>query len=242
MASSPFGCNKKSSFGSPFKGKEKASPPEDVTLIADKSQVITAIIPFGTKVSPAIRQFMHANILCPEKKRIFIYRDGNGWTNIDLKSTEQTPMLTANPIYCLKTAYTAFNDCPQVKDVIIKWTDGTVVSDYDAIDDMDGQFIDLPTATEAEESSSKSEGEVLHEMLAYVMKKMDTLDQRMTIMHEYNESSLKKLRDEQGKSSTASVGESSSTAGKSTIDISGDDKSVDADVPTRNAGKRKARR
>ena len=59
MSSSPFGCNRKNLFSN--KAKE-AAPPETVTLIADKSQVITAIIPFSTKQAANIRAHMHANV------------------------------------------------------------------------------------------------------------------------------------------------------------------------------------
>ena len=59
--SSPFACNKKDLFGS--KAKKEAAPAEPVTIIADKCQVITAVIPFNTKNAAAIRQWMHAHVL-----------------------------------------------------------------------------------------------------------------------------------------------------------------------------------
>ena len=56
MASNPFGCNqKKSVFGSSAKAKA-AIAKESVMLVADKNQIITAIVPYNSPQAAAIRQ------------------------------------------------------------------------------------------------------------------------------------------------------------------------------------------
>ena len=125
--SSPFACNRgPSPFGSKLAKAKEAAVPEPVTLIADKSQVITAIIPFQTKQAAAIRQHMHANITSNGQK-IFIYRAVNGWTNIALDATEAAPKLTCDPITTLKTAWHEFTNCSAVSTITIKWKDTDTV-------------------------------------------------------------------------------------------------------------------
>ena len=116
---SAFGCNqKKSVFGSPAKAKE-VIPREAVILVANKNQVITALIPYNSKQAATIRQHMHLNITI-DGQRVFLFRPINGWTNIALDATETNPKLTANPITALKLAYTKFNECTAVSSVTIK--------------------------------------------------------------------------------------------------------------------------
>ena len=56
MASNPFGCNqKKSVFGSSARAKAVIAR-ESVMLVADKNQIITAIVPYNSPQAAAIRQ------------------------------------------------------------------------------------------------------------------------------------------------------------------------------------------
>lgn len=180
--SSPFGCNQKNTIGSAFSGKAKeTAPPEPVIIVVDKSQVVTAIIPFGTKHAAAIRSHMHGNILIDGQK-CFIYRNMNGWTNIGLESTATAPRLTFDPITVLKKAVPEFDACPFVSTVTIKWTDGTTINGYDAIDGLDGMFDPLPVADESPQDMTdtrKTDGEILHECLVEMDKKVDTVDGKL---------------------------------------------------------------
>ena len=180
--SSPFGCNQKSTIGSAFSGKAKeTAPPEPVVIVVDKSQVVTAIIPFGTKNAASIRSHMHGNILIDGQK-CFIYRNMNGWTNIGLESTATAPRLTFDPITVLKKAVPEFDACPFVSTVTIKWTDGTTINGYDAIDDLDGMFDPLPVADESPQNMTdtrKTDGEILHACLVELDKKVDTVDVKL---------------------------------------------------------------
>ena len=146
MSSSPFGCNANRSLSGYGKAKALApAPPEPVTLVADRTQVITAQIPFNTKQAGKIRQAMHENILV-NGQRVFIYRQVNGWTTVALDSTEQNPKLTADPYTTLKIAWKAFNDCPFVDPLIIKDANNNNVT-YEGIDSL--VFDDLPAGEDA---------------------------------------------------------------------------------------------
>ena len=173
MASNPFDCNqKKSAFGSPAKAKA-VIPRESVTLVADKNQIITAIIPYNSPQAAPIRQHMHSNITI-DGQRVFIFRPVNGWTNIALNSTAENPKLTADPITVLKLAHTKFSECPSVSSVSIKWAGTEDVKTYEDIDQMEPMFTPLPESQDpVAEGQAKTEGEFLMDKLNEVDKKVD---------------------------------------------------------------------
>ena len=177
--SSPFGCNQKNLFGSKAKPKDKPGP-EPVTLVANKNQVITAIIPFNTKQAANIRQHMHANVT-HDGQRIFLYRAQNGWTNISLESTESAPKLTCDPTQTLIIAWKAFNECPLVNPLQIKWEGSDQVLGYDDIATMETQFEALPDATEdtVQAGSSKTDAEVLYDMITDTNKTIGLLQDKL---------------------------------------------------------------
>ena len=171
MASNPFDCNqKKSAFGSPAKAKA-VIPRESVTLVADKNQIITAIIPYNSPQAAPIRQHMHSNITI-DGQRVFIFRPVNGWTNIALNSTAENPKLTADPITVLKLAHTKFSECSAVSTVTIKWAGSDEVLNYEDIDKMEPMFIPLPES-QGPVAEAKTEGEFLMDKLNEVDKKVD---------------------------------------------------------------------
>ena len=179
MASSPFGCNANNLFGKKAKTIGPPAPPEPVVLEADKSQVITAIIPFGTRNAANIRKTMHDTIVI-DGQRIFMYRTVNGWTNIHLESTELVPKLTCEPKAALKIAWAAFNNCPNVSTTTLKWKGQTDTLTYDDIDNMDFNPLpvgdgDGPDAT----TGNKTDAEVLHDMLKEMTEKVETLDTKL---------------------------------------------------------------
>jgi len=176
MASSPFGCNNNSLFAKKMKTENKTNPPEPVELIADKSQIITAVIPFGTKQAANIRAHMHSKIVF-EGKRMFIYRQVNGWTNIALESTEAKPLLTVPPCMALKVAYREFNDCAAVSDVTIKWKGSTAPLTYEDIDGMESEFTPLPADGEDDTAvPNKSDGEAIYELVEKLDDKINVLE------------------------------------------------------------------
>ena len=184
MSSSPFAFSSQRGnlFGSKSKGKDKA-PPEDVTLVASKSQVITAIIPFGTKNAQAIRQHMHQNIVTetdPKGQRIFIFRQVNGWTNIHLESTEEKPKLTCDPITVLKIAWREFSACPQVGTLKIKWENSDATLAYDDIDGMETQFEPLPDESDEPSVPAKTDAEMIYDKVEQVEAKVDELNGKFT--------------------------------------------------------------
>ena len=173
MASNPFDCNqKKSAFGSPAKAKA-VIPRESVMLVADKNQIITAIVPYNSPQAAAIRQHMHSNITV-DGQRVFIFRPVNGWTNIALNSTAESPKLTADPITVLKLAHTKFSECPSVSSVSIKWAGSEDVLTYEDIDHMETMFNPLPESqAPVAEGQAKTEGEFLMDKLNELDKKVD---------------------------------------------------------------------
>ena len=181
--SSPFALT--SSRGSLFANKKAVdtSPPEDVVLVASKSQVITAIIPYGTKKSQAIRAFMHANVVSTDDStkgaRFFIYRQVNGWSTIHLESTEAVPKLTGDPITVLKTAWREFTaNCADVGNVKIKWEGSNEIMGYDDIDGMEGLFDPLPDSTNANPSTgpAKTDGEMIYELEEKIYTKVTAVE------------------------------------------------------------------
>lgn len=191
MSSSPFACNKKDLFGTKAK-KPEVAPPEPVMLVADKSQVVTAEIPFNTKQAGPIRQHMHSNILHNNQK-IFVFRsiDGaaKGWTNIALDSTEASPKLTCDPITSLYTAWREFNICPNVSTVSIKWKNEETVLGYDDIAMMDGLFDPLPVPDGtnndgAGSSGNKTDAEVIADKLVEQDEKLAKINQKLVKMTE----------------------------------------------------------
>ena len=210
MASSPFGCNQNSLFGKQNKKSTAAAPPEAVELIADPCQVITAVIPFGTKQAPNIRKTMHENIT-HDGQRIFIYRQVNGWTNISLESTETAPKLTADPITALKTAWREFNSCPFVSAVNIKWKGQNNVLGYDDIDHMETQFVPLPTGDESDEPK-KTDGEVIFDTINEVKDKLVAMDTKISYLTDVIDSIYKMAKDKNGESSSNQLVESGSSS------------------------------
>lgn len=99
---------------------------------------------------------MHTNINTDDGSRVFVFRQGSGWTNISLHSTASCPALTLDGVQTLKQSIMRFNECPQrqVSSVTVKMADGTVVA-ADAIDNI--AFTDLP-AGEASADSNASAG------------------------------------------------------------------------------------
>lgn len=180
---SPFGCNRKNLFQ---KKTISSSPAEPVTLIADKSQVITAVIPFGTKHAGTIRAHMHENIKTDDHQKIFIYRSMNGWTNISLESTETSPKLTCDPITTLINAWTQFNACPQVGKLVIQWKGESAELGYDDIANMEGKFDPLPEETMAQADDqaggSKTDAEIMMDMIETNTKSLTTLSESVTAL------------------------------------------------------------
>ena len=179
--SSAFGCNspqKNSLFKSKMAGKQTVTP-EDVTIVIDKCQVITALVPFQTKQASAIRTHMHQNIL-DNGQKIFIYRSINGWTNIALDSTESAPKLTCDPITTLKIAHKEFNACTAVGNVYMKWKGTEDLLPYEAIDGMEGHFDPLPEDQVVESTvAEKTDAEMLADTLDTIERKVDSLDTKI---------------------------------------------------------------
>jgi len=177
-SSSPFGCNpKKSVFGAkPVLDKQAA--PEPVVLLVDKSQVITAMIPYNSKNAPLVRAHMHEHIQ-HEGRKVFIFRAANGWTNIGLDSTAENPKLTCEPITTLKTAWAAFAACPHVGKLTIRWKGEDKELKYEDIDGMEGMFDPLPEGTPDSSGPSmdkKTDAEYLMDKLIVIEKKVEALD------------------------------------------------------------------
>ena len=179
-SASPFSFQKKNS---PFnKGKQKANdPPEEVTLVVCKFKVVTALIPFGTKQAKNIREHMHANITSDDGMRYFIFRNENGWTNIDLRSTAEEPKLTGEPVDVLKKAHEEFTKCQHVSKVIVKWDSGEPIDAPMEFDCLPDRFTDPPADNNDDDNDDGSTVSVsekvdnLGTQLAHVITQVDSL-------------------------------------------------------------------
>jgi len=179
-SASPFNFQKK---GSPFgKGKQKANdPPEEVTLVVCKFKVVSAIIPFGTKQAKNIREHMHANVTSDDGMRYFIFRNENGWTNIDLRSTAEEPKLTGEPVDVLKKAHEEFTKCQHVSKVIVKWDSGEAIDAPTEFDYLLDRFTDPPADNNDDDNDDGSTVSVsekvdnLGTQLAHVITQVDSL-------------------------------------------------------------------
>ena len=94
--------------------KQAPSPPEPVTIIVHRNQVVKLMIPFQSPLAKNIRACMHSNILNQAGFKIFIYTDSQGWTNVALDSTVSVPKLTEEPLAAVRAAQTAFTACTGV--------------------------------------------------------------------------------------------------------------------------------
>ena len=123
---------------------------------------------------------MHSNVT-ENGQKIFIYRNVNGWTNISLESTESAPKLTCDPITTLFTAYREFTNCAAVSKVTIKWAGSAAELGVDDIKGMETQFDPLPepVAEESGASSSKTDAEVLYDVIGAMDKKIDDVSTKL---------------------------------------------------------------
>ena len=144
---------------SPFDSKPVGAKPqpklvskEEATLVANKNQIVTFVIPYNTTGAPHIRGFMHGNVLV-NNQRIFIYRAQSGWTNVALDSTADEPKLTCDPYLTLYTAYNEMNKCEHILRVNMRWADGTPIN----IDDVNQlEFDPLPSPSSDPEPTAPS--------------------------------------------------------------------------------------
>ena len=83
-------------------------------------------------------------------------------------------------------AYTEFNACAAVSTVTINWKGSTTALGYEDISAMESQFDPLPKAVNVDEddkpagSGSKTDAEVMMDMIDVNSKKLDDLDRKIT--------------------------------------------------------------
>ena len=238
MASSPFGCNSNNLFGQMSKKLSAAAPAEPVLLIADPMQFITAVIPYSTKQAANIRKHMHENVL-HEGQKIFIFRQGNGWTSIALESTAEVPKLTCEPTMALKIAWREFNNCLHVSTVTIKWKGSDQEIGFDGIDGMQPTFLALPeSADEAE--ANKPDAEVIFDILTDLQEKSTTIDTKLAHLTTTVESLYKLIKSDRGEgSSNDPLNGRASKKGPTIVQVSEDEEEVVAQEPTTGKAQRK---
>lgn len=150
--------------------------PEPVTILCDEHQVVYAIIPYQTPAAGTIRAHMHEH--CKhDGKKLFIFRNENGWSTIDLASKPNDPKLTAGPQFVLKVAYQAFSSCATVSTVTLKHKGTGAEFNYDDIDSM--TFDDLPVVDPPAEEVT-----VNAEEFAGMLRDLDELKSKMDLFHQ----------------------------------------------------------
>ena len=178
---SPFGGSpNRNLFGAKAKDKTKHAP-ENIMFVVDKNQIVTAMIPFGTHQAQAIRQHMHANVLTADGAKIFIFRQSNGWTNVDLQSTAASPKITATPTTVLNIAFAKFSECKEVGTISWKWAHDATVYGQTDIANINAQLIELPSGDEeATLNEAKTDGELIYDKIVNVEDKVDVLSIQTT--------------------------------------------------------------
>lgn len=149
-------------------GGRPAPPPEPVTLVAQRSQIVEAKISFNTPRANEHRQCLHSKCILDDGSKVFIFRQQNGWTTVHLNSSADNPQLTTDPTSALRIAYPAFMGCAGVSTVTIRKADGTIVP-FDQIAAI--EYDDLPvggpaadsTAVVTAPSSNKSDAQIIHD-------------------------------------------------------------------------------
>ena len=177
---SPFASPNRTLFGAKAKDKPKHSP-ENIQFVVDKNQIVTAMIPFGTHQAQNIRQHMHQHVLTADGAKVFIFRQSNGWTNVDLQSTATSPKITATPTTVLKIAFAKFSECKEVGTISWKWSHDSTIYGQTDIDNIDAQLIELPAGDEeATLNEAKTDGEMIYDKVVNVEDKVDALSIQAT--------------------------------------------------------------
>ena len=151
--------------------------PEPVGIHCDEHQVVYAMIPYQTPAAGAIRAHMHEH--CKhDGKKLFVFRNENGWSTIDLASKPDDPKLTAGPHFVLKVAYQAFSNCAAVSAVTLKHKGTGTEFNYDDIDSM--AFEDLPVVNDP----PAAEVTVTAAEFAGMLRDLDELKTKMDLFHQ----------------------------------------------------------
>ena len=173
-------ANAKNSFSSP--NSKPKSPPEAVECTFYHNQILVLKIPFSTARAAEIRNYMHTNILTDDGNKIFLFRQGSGWTNVSLDSTASHPKVTCDPTFALHRVLT-FKNCPAVSTVTIKngITGELVTTDEEiesiAFETLESNITDTDNSNEAS-SSGKTDAEHIMEHINIVREQVAVIVSR----------------------------------------------------------------
>lgn len=93
--------------------------PETVSAVVNPTLIVQALIPHNTPRSKAIRQYLSAYCLNVRNERVFIFRQGSGWTSVALDSTPERPKLTCDPVSACQMLLQMGSQCPDVSTVTL---------------------------------------------------------------------------------------------------------------------------
>ena len=93
--------------------------PEAAQVKVFVSQIVQALIPHNTPRSKNIRQWLMNYALTGRNERVFIFRNGSGWTTVALSSTADRPAVTINPVRAVELMLAMEQHCPDVSTVTI---------------------------------------------------------------------------------------------------------------------------
>ena len=93
--------------------------PEAVSAVVNPTLIVQALIPHNTPRSKAIRQYLSAFCLNVRNERVFVFRQGSGWTSVALDSTPERPKLTCDPVSACNMLLHMGSQCPDVSTVTL---------------------------------------------------------------------------------------------------------------------------
>ena len=154
-----FDCNETNSYSGRALAK---TPKEPVDAIAYKNQVVQLKIPFQTPRASEIRTFMHTHLLNDEtQQRLFVFRKGNGWTNIHLEASAANPKITWLPHAILHKVF-LLEKCEAVSRLTVKkgagFDDEGATILFDDIEALDFDSLEPAVSSDGPPSGASTSG------------------------------------------------------------------------------------
>jgi len=175
MAGFGFGSNGKNAVS-----KLAVSPPEVVTIVVNKNQIVQLIPPYKTPRAREIRDTVNLKVLNDDGTRIFYYDNMNTtWTNVHFNSTRAVPLLAAPPVEACEKANKILSACPAVAKVTITDADGAPLT-LDQVKSIDFLPVEACADEEPEHDEVAEAVLALQEKNAQQEQDIDSLKGKLT--------------------------------------------------------------
>ena len=115
------GNGRNNQFGGGQRAVAPPTPLEEVTVVVNVSQIVKVLLPFMTARAASIRQWAQARLVDSNGRRLIVFRpEPVGWTNVDLRSVPENPLLTMEPVQFTRECIDKLGQSPDVLRVILK--------------------------------------------------------------------------------------------------------------------------